>query len=188
MLNLPNFLTLVRIVAIPFFLVLLSSELYLEAFAVFVAGGLTDALDGAIARMTRQQTSLGTYLDPVADKLLIISSFAMLGVIGGVPLWLAVLVVCRDMIILLGYGTIYFLVEERIEVRPSRIGKLSTVLQLITVGAVLVLLYKPNFLNPWLLDTLFFVTAAATGASGFQYVYRGLIWLQSRSSSLTRLS
>lgn len=188
MLNLPNFLTLIRILAIPFFLVLLSSRLYLEALVVFVVGGLTDALDGMVARMTHQQTPLGAYLDPVADKLLVISSFVMLGLIGGIPPWLVVLVVSRDIIILFGYGVIYFLAEERPEVRPTLIGKLSTLIQLVTVGVVLALLYDPQFLDPRLEDGLVLATAVTTVISGFQYIYRGLVWLQNRAPSLTRLS
>lgn len=188
LLNLPNFLTLIRIVAIPFFLVLLSSRLYLEALVVFIVGGLTDALDGAVARFTDQQTPLGAYLDPAADKLLVMSSFVMLSLIGALPPWLAVLVVSRDVIILFGYGMIRFLIEERLEVQPSLVGKLNTLLQLVTVGVVLAQLYDPQFLDPRLDETLILATAVTTVVSGFQYLYRGLVWLQNRASSLNRLS
>lgn len=188
MLNLPNFFTLIRIVTIPFFLVLLSSGLYLEALIVFIVSGLTDALDGAVARIMRQQTSLGAYLDPMADKLLVMSSFIMLGLMGAIPSWMAVLVVSRDIIILFGYGVIYFLVEERLIVQPSLIGKLTTVFQLVTVGVVLLFLYDPQFTVAWLDDFLIFTTALTTVVSGFQYIYRALVWLQNRASSLTRLS
>ncbi len=188
MLNLPNFLTLIRIVAIPFFLVLLSSRLYLEALVVFIVGGLTDALDGAVARITDQQTPLGAYLDPAADKLLVMSSFVMLSLIGALPPWLAVLVVSRDVIILFGYGMIRFLIEERLEVQPSLVGKLNTLLQLVTVGVVLAQLYDPQFLDPRLDEILILATAVTTVVSGFQYLYRGLVWLQNRASSLNRLS
>lgn len=188
MLNLPNFVTLIRIVAIPFFLVLLSSRLYLDALIVFIAGGLTDALDGALARITHQQTPLGAYLDPVADKLLVISSFVMLAMIEAIPSWLVVLVVSRDIIILVGYGLIYFLVEERLVVQPSLIGKFSTVFQLVTVGVVVLFLYDSQLVIAWLDDLLIFITAATTVISGFQYIYRGLVWLQNRAPSLTRLS
>ncbi|HEX9443652.1 MAG TPA: CDP-alcohol phosphatidyltransferase family protein [Candidatus Binatia bacterium] len=180
MLNLPNFLTLVRILAIPFFLVLLASHLYLDALFVFILGGATDALDGFVARRTNQKTSLGAALDPVADKLLLMSSFIMLGLMGGIPLWLIVLVVSRDAVILFGYAAIYFLVEERLEVVPTTMGKLSTVLQLFTVGVVLALLAGIPFLSPWMDDLLFYLTAAATVVSGVQYLYRGLLWLQER--------
>ena len=188
MLNLPNFVTLIRIVAIPFFLVLLSSDLYLEALIVFIAGGLTDALDGAVARMTHQQTSLGAYLDPIADKLLVMSSFVTLGLFKAMPTWLVVLVVSRDIIIMFGYGVIYFLVEERLAVRPSLIGKLSTVFQLVTVGVVLLFLHDPQLVVAWLDDFLIFATALTTVVSGFQYIYRGLVLLQNRAPFPTRLS
>ncbi len=188
MLNLPNFLTLIRIVAIPFFLVLLSSELYLEALIVFVVSGLTDALDGAVARIMRQETALGSYLDPVADKLLVTCSFIMLGFFQVIPPWLVALVVSRDVIILLGYGVIYFLVEERMVVQPSFIGKLNTVFQLVTVGVILLFMHDPRLAIPWLDDLLIVVTALTTVVSGFQYVYRGLVWLQNRSSSLSHPS
>ena len=83
MLNLPNFLTLLRILTIPVFLEFLSYHFYWEALVVFAIGGLTDFLDGFVARWMKQQTALGAYLDPVADKLLVITSFIMLGSIGG---------------------------------------------------------------------------------------------------------
>ncbi|MFQ5684350.1 MAG: CDP-alcohol phosphatidyltransferase family protein [Candidatus Binatia bacterium] len=188
MLNLPNCLTLIRILAIPLFLVLLSSHLYLDALIVFVLGSLTDVLDGAVARMTNQQTPLGAYLDPLADKLLVISSFVMLGLISVIPPWLAVLVVSRDIIILFGYGMLYLLVEERLKARPSFIGKLNTFFQLVTVGTVLALLYDPHFVPVWLKDWLIYITGVTTVISGFQYIYRGLMWLQNRATSLSRIS
>ncbi|MGH7770183.1 MAG: CDP-diacylglycerol--glycerol-3-phosphate 3-phosphatidyltransferase [Candidatus Binatia bacterium] len=180
MLNLPNFLTLIRIVAIPFFLVLLASHLYLDALIVFILGGVTDALDGFLARRMNQKTSLGAILDPIADKLLLMSSFIMLGMMGGLPLWLVVLVVSRDAVILIGYVTISFFAEEAPEVQPTMSGKLSTVFQLITVGVVLAMLADSRLLEPWMDDALIYLTAATTVISGVQYLYRGLLWLQNR--------
>jgi cardiolipin synthase len=180
MLNLPNFLTLIRIVAIPLFLALLASRLYLDALFVFIVSGVTDFLDGAVARITHQETPLGAYLDPVADKLLVMSSYVMLGLIGEIPPWLVVLVVSRDVIILIGYGMIYFLIGERLEVQPTLISKLNTLLQLLTVGVVLFFLHEPKLLDPWLDDALIYATAGTTVISGFQYIYRGLVWLQNR--------
>jgi cardiolipin synthase (CMP-forming) len=182
MLNLPNFLTLVRIVAIPFFLVLLASHLYVDALVVFVIGGLTDALDGFLARKMNQKTSLGAHLDPIADKLLLTSSFIMLGMMGALPLWLVVLVVSRDVVILAGFVFISFLVAERIEVQPTLIGKLSTAFQLLTIAVVLVMQANAQILTPWADDVLIFITAATTVVSGVQYLYRGLLWLQNRLS------
>ena len=188
MLNLPNFLTLIRIVTVPVFLVFLSSSLYLEALVVLILAGLTDALDGAVARITGQQTPLGTYLDPVADKLLVMSSFVTLGLIGSLPSWLVVLVLTRDVIIILGYGMIYFLLGERLEVQPSFIGKINTTLQLLTVGFVLLFLYDAALLPARLREFLIIATAVTTAVSGFQYIYRGLVWLQNRTPSLPLLS
>ena len=187
MLNLPNFLTLVRILTIPFFLVFLAYRRYSDALVVFIFGGVTDYLDGLTARWMNQQTALGAYLDPVADKLLVFASFVMLGMIDGIPMWLAVVVVSRDVLILLGYAVIYLLVEERFPAKPSYIGKCSTFLQLVTLGFALLALHDAQLLNARLLDILFAVTTFATVLSGLQYVYRGLIWLQSRAPSITRI-
>jgi cardiolipin synthase len=183
MLNLPNFLTLIRIVAIPFFLVLLASHLYMDALAIFILGGVTDAFDGFIARRMNQKTSLGAILDPVADKLLLMSSFIMLGMMDGIPLWLVVLVVSRDTVILFGYVAISFLLDERLEVQPTIAGKLSTVFQLVTVGVVLLMLARSQLLESSLDDALVYLTAAATVISGVQYLYLGLLRLQNRVAS-----
>lgn len=187
MLNLPNFLTLVRILTIPFFLLLLAYHRYLEAFIIFVIGGVTDFLDGLAARLMNQQTALGAYLDPVADKLLVISSFVVLGMMDGVPLWLAIIVVSRDILIVVGYGIVFFLIEARPQVKPSFIGKCSTGLQLLTIGVALVLLHDRQFIAPSLSDMLIGVTAIATVVSGLQYIYRGLMWLQENAPSSSRL-
>jgi cardiolipin synthase len=187
MLNLPNFLTLIRILTIPFFLVYLAYHRYWEALIIFIIGGVTDFLDGLAARLMKQETALGAYLDPVADKLLVFSSFLMLGLIDAIPTWLAVVVITRDILLLLGYGIVYLLVEERLEIRPSLIGKSSTMLQLITLGVALALLHDPEMLADWVFTTLIAVTAIASVVSGLHYLYRGLMWLQSRARSITRL-
>ena len=185
MLNLPNTLTLIRILTIPIFLGLLAYHLYWEALVVFAIGGLTDFFDGLAARWLNQQTALGAYLDPVADKLLVISSFVMLGLIGGIPMWLTVVVVARDALIVVGYGAIYVLVEEKLAVRPSLIGKWSTTLQLFTLAVALVTLHDTNLLPPYVLTGFIALSATATVVSGLQYLYRGLIWLQNRAPSIT---
>ena len=188
MLNLPNCLTLLRILTIPVFLEFLSYHFYWEALVVFAVGGLTDFLDGFTARRMHQQTALGAYLDPVADKLLVITSFVMLGSIGGIPAWLAIVVVVRDVLIVLGYAIVYFLIEERFQVKPTLIGKWSTTLQLLTLAVALLMLHDPRLLDPRTLDMFVLVTAVATVASGCQYLYRGLVWLQNRAPSIDRSS
>lgn len=185
MLNLPNCLTLFRILTIPVFLELLAYHFFWEALLVFAIGGFTDFLDGFVARRMNQQTAVGAYLDPVADKLLIVTSFIMLGSMGGIPVWLAVIVVVRDILILLGYGIIYMLVEERLQVRPSLIGKWSTMLQLLTLAIALFMLHDARLISERVLDLFIAATALATIVSGCQYLYRGLVWLQNRASSIT---
>ncbi len=185
MLNLANCLTLFRILTIPIFLEFLAYHFYWEALLVFAIGGLTDFLDGFVARRMNQQTALGAYLDPGADKLLVITSFVMLGAMGGIPVWLMVVVVLRDVLIVLGYGIIYVLVEERMQVRPSLIGKWSTTFQLLTLAVALLMLHDPGLVSDRVLDSFVAVTALATVVSGLQYLYRGLIWLQNRASSIT---
>lgn len=188
MLNLPNFLTLIRILSIPFFLVYLSYHRYLEALIIFIIGGITDFLDGLAARLMKQQTPLGAYLDPIADKLLVITSFIVLGLIGGVPMWLAIIVVSRDVLIITGYGIIVFLTDERPEVKPSLIGKLSTLLQLFTLGVALALLHNPMLMDLWMRDIFIGSTAVLTVVSGVQYIYRGFVWLQNKAPSISRIS
>lgn len=184
MLNLPNTLTLIRILTIPIFLECLAYHLYWEALLVFAFGGITDFFDGLAARWLNQQTSLGAYLDPVADKLLVISSYIMLGLIDGIPMWLTVVVVARDALIVVGYGAIYILVEEKMAVRPSWIGKWSTTFQLFTLAVALVDLHDATLLPALILRILIGLSATATVASGLQYLYRGLIWLQARAQSI----
>jgi cardiolipin synthase len=180
MLNLPNTLTLLRILTIPLFLEFLAYHLYFEALVVFAIGGFTDFLDGLTARWMNQQTALGAYLDPIADKLLVVTSFMMLGSIGGIPPWLAVVVIARDALIVIGYGAIYVLVDERWHVRPSRIGKWSTTFQLLTLTLALALLHDPKMFDASVLEWFVASTALLTILSGCQYLYRGLVWLQEK--------
>ena len=177
-LTLPNFLTLLRIVAIPCFLILLEDERYAAALGVFVAAGITDGLDGAIARLTHSKTTLGAYLDPAADKLLLVSSFIALGFMHKVPRWLVVLVISRDVVIVLGYFLLFMLTQQTMEVQPAVSGKLSTALQLTAVALVLASLARPHPGLAAVEQGIFYATAAMTALAGLQDMYRGLAWLQ----------
>lgn len=183
MLTLPNFLTLLRIIAIPLFLIFLANGQYAPAFMLFLGAGVTDAVDGAIARLTDSRSSLGAVLDPMADKLLLLSSFVVLGLSGAIPPWLMVLVILRDVIVVLGYGAVFVVHQEWMEVTPSRLGKLSTFFQLFTVGFALMTLARPTLPLGTASVVLQWVTGVMTAASGVQYVYRGLLWHQQRASS-----
>jgi cardiolipin synthase len=177
-LNLPNLLTCLRIVAIPCFLILLEDLRYREALAVFVAAGITDGLDGAIARLTQTKTTLGAFLDPAADKALLVSSFIALGFMHAVPRWLVVLVISRDVMIVLGYFLLFVMTRETMAIHPSVSGKASTALQLASVAAVLVGLIEGRLTGGTPEQAIFYVTGAMTAVAGLQYMYRGLAWYQ----------
>ena len=185
MLNVPNALTLVRILTIPAFLILLTSGRAGLALAVFVAGGVTDALDGAIARLTDTKTELGAILDPLADKLLLLSSFCVLALMDLVPNWLTVLVLFRDVFLLAGYFFLFVFTGAWIDVRPSVVGKLTTFFQLGSVTLVLVSVSWPEAVPPGLRLFCFIAAGTTTGLSGLQYLWRGLRWLNQRGTTST---
>jgi cardiolipin synthase len=178
MLNVPNALTLLRILAIPLFLILLADRRFPQALVVLVAAAITDAADGAIARLTNSKTTLGAYLDPLADKMLLLSAFIALAFLDAVPRWLTVIVISRDVVIVTGFFLLFMLTQRAMEIRPSAFGKAATFFQLLSVTAVLTQLAGFRGLGSSLLTVVFIVTATVTGVAGLQYMYRGLAWAQ----------
>jgi cardiolipin synthase len=168
--NLPNYITLVRIVLIPFFINLMIYGYYRSALVVFAAACVTDALDGLIARVTNSITELGALLDPIADKLLILSAFLTLALLKMLPIWLVIIVVSRDAILVLGSLVIYFFGHD-VKARPSFIGKATTVLQLLVVTLSLALKAFGKEISGT--QVLQWTTAVFTLVSGIQYVVRG---------------
>ena len=183
-LNLPNFLTILRIVAIPVFLILLTSGEMGAALLIFVLAGLTDSLDGAIARLTNSRTTLGAYMDPLADKMLILSAFAALALMDVVPRWLAVIVISRDVIILLGYLSLFLLTQQLMEIRPSAISKAATFLDLVTLSTILLSLWRADLTSAGTRQVLFVITGSVTTVSGIHYIHRGLRWYQQKGGAL----
>ena len=177
-LNVPNFLTMLRIVAIPCFLILLEDLRFREALAVFVAAGITDALDGAIARLTHTKTTVGAFLDPAADKALLVSAFIALGFMHAVPRWLVVIAISRDAVIVVGYFLLFVITQQAMEVQPTVSGKASTALQLLSVTLALVALINAQLVSSRVQEAVFYATGAVTTLAGLQYMYRGLEWLQ----------
>ncbi len=173
--SIPNILTLVRILLTPLFVILLLSDSFSTALLVFFIAGVTDGLDGLIARWLNQRTALGAYLDPMADKLLLVSAYICLPVMDAIPDWLAVIVISRDVIILLGIA-IFTLTEKKYEVRPTFVSKCTTTLQIITV--IVVLLDPGRFRADFMLPILYWGTAALTILSGLHYIYFGMRILQ----------
>lgn len=173
--SIPNILTLVRILLTPVFVILLLRDLFPLALLVFAIAGISDGLDGLIARYMNQRTALGAILDPAADKLLLISSFVALAVLGIVPPWVTVIVITRDVIILVGLA-ILMLTEKKYEVRPTLVSKCTTTVQIVTV---LVILYDPSHLKLAMLHPiLLWSTAILTTWSGLHYIYLGMNILQ----------
>lgn len=176
-LNLPNLITLLRIGAIPLFLILLTDKQYTEALIVFAIAGATDSLDGAIARLTNSRTTLGSYIDPLADKLLLVSSFLILTYLGFIPHWLAIMVISRDVIILVGFLVLFMITGRSIAIRPTFVGKACTFFQLLTVTQSLLSLHNPLWRVPWLWVATLALAGAATTVSGLQYLVRAVQWL-----------
>ena len=177
-LTFPNFLTLLRIAAIPVFLAVLAQHNYAAAFILLVCAGITDVIDGCVARVNDSSSELGAVLDPIADKLLLLSAFLVLGIAGHVPAWLVAFVIMRDIIIVAGYISIFVVDQEWVEIDPSGLGKLTTFVQLFTVGFALVAEARPDLPLLWFNYAMQSLTALASAASGVQYVYRGLLWHQ----------
>jgi len=182
-LNIPNFLTLLRIVAIPIFLIFLTDGRIGMALVVFVLAGITDSLDGAIARLTNSRTTLDAYMDPLADKMLILTAFVAFASMDVIPRWLTVVVISRDVIILLGYLSLFLLTQRLMEIRPSAISKAATFLHLVTVSVVLLSLWHEGEPSLAVRSSLFAITGTVTAISGFHYIYRGLRWYQHAGAS-----
>jgi cardiolipin synthase len=170
--NIPNSLTLLRIFLIPLYVGLMVYERFPDAIAVLFMAGLTDALDGTIARWTNQRTSLGAILDPFADKLLLVTCFVTLSVLHMIPSWVAILVVSRDLMLVLG-TLVAKLNDSPVDLSPTLLGKLTTFTQLTYVFAIM--LGVVGMLDRTLVHPLVYLVTVLTGLSGFHYLYRGYL-------------
>ena len=172
--TLPNFITLIRLAALPFFLLSIAEGRFGIALALFVAAGISDGVDGYLARRFKMNSALGAYLDPIADKLLLMSSYLFLAIPAypaavKVPVWLAVLVLSRDFLLLL-VALLLILSHSRRTFPPSWLGKVTTVTSIVTVLFVLcanVWSWPPEVL--WI---AYGATATGTVLSGFDYAVR----------------
>lgn len=173
----PNFLSILRVLSIPVFIILMSYGMIGGALVVFAFAGITDALDGFIARWFHQKTTFGAYLDPIADKLLLASSFICCTLVHLIPRWLTVLVVSRDVIIFTGI-LLLWVNGYRIEIRPSAISKCTTFLQLLSISMRLLMetlgVQRPEIV------ALYWATALFTVVSCIHYITVGLRVVNSR--------
>lgn len=168
--DIPNLITSLRILLVPPFLWLLLRERYEAALLLFVIAGISDALDGFLAKYFGWTSELGGILDPLADKLLLIGAILALGWLNELPVWLVALVILRDAIIVAG-ALSYHLMIERVQANPLLISKLNTLMQLTLVFAVIVN-YGMTRLPSWLLTGLIYLTALTTGWSGAAYMWQ----------------
>jgi cardiolipin synthase len=169
--NIPNLITLARLLILPFFAATLIYKEYKYALILFIAAAISDVLDGFIARITNQITDLGKILDPVADKFFIITSFVIMSNIEMIPKWLAIIVISKDLIVVTGCFIIYF-VTHNLKIEPTILGKLSSGLQFITIGVVILSFNMEKGIQLTL--PFFIIVATVTGLAGIQYVYRGM--------------
>lgn len=135
-LNIPNFITVARVMSVPVIFWLLVTGETRTAFFVFVAAGASDALDGYLAKRFSWQTELGAILDPMADKLLLVSLFIALGVAKELPLWLVIAVVSRDILIVLAV-MVSWVMSQPVAIKPLVISKINTLFQIVLVATVL---------------------------------------------------
>ncbi len=168
--NLPNILTLTRVLLIPFFVIFIINKSFTNALITFAIAGITDGIDGLLARITHQRTELGAYLDPIADKLLLICAFLTLAIIEMLPGWLAVIVITRDVIILLGV-LVMTLTNYPVKIGPSFISKITTTFQILTI--LLVLLNGETHWMKTMITLALYGTTFLTILSGSHYIYIG---------------
>jgi len=173
--NLPNILTVTRILLTPLFVIFLLRDMFGFALMVFTLSAVSDGLDGLLARYFDQRTELGAYLDPIADKLLMAASYTSLAILKMMPPWLTVIVISRDILIALGFA-VFTLRGQRVAVKPSLVGKCTTVAQLSTI--ILILLDTEIRGLMMLITPGYWITAALTTISGLHYLYFGLNVLQ----------
>jgi cardiolipin synthase len=168
--NFPNILTLIRVLLIPVFVILILDKSFWAALIAFAIAGITDGIDGLIARLTHQRTELGAYLDPIADKLLLSAAFITLAIIEILPGWLTVIVITRDVIILVGF-LLLILTNHRPKIRPSLVSKVTTDFQIATILLAFLTGYYPVFNN--LSTFAIYGTVFFTILSGSHYIYVG---------------
>ena len=175
----PNLLTVFRMVLIPVFVSLLFYQRFLLALGIFILAGITDGLDGLLARRFNQKSQLGTILDPIADKLMLVTSFVVLSMRSvfpqplpshlPVPFWVTVAVISRDVFILVGAAAINIVTGFR-GFRPSMLGKINTVVQIFAI-AIIIFAASIPYGTGYYLPTLYTTVFAFAVLSGAHYVF-----------------
>jgi len=177
--TLPNLLTVVRMVLVPVFVSLLFYQKFVLALIIFVVAGITDGLDGLLARRFHQQSPLGRILDPIADKMMLVTSFVVLSMRSvypiplpkhlPVPFWVTITVISRDVFIMISAAAINMVSGFR-AFRPSLLGKVSTAVQIFAV-AVVILAAQTRFGTGYYLPTVYAAVFTLALLSGIHYVF-----------------
>ena len=163
----PNLITSTRILCVPCLIWLLFHQQFERSLLLVLFMGVSDALDGFLARSYQWKTTLGAYLDPIADKLMLLSAFLAFAVLGWIPWWLATIVIARDVVLLIG-AISYHLVTRKLQMEPLAISKINTFAQIILSVS---LIYSQVYtVHPQVLNALMTLVACTTVASGAQYV------------------
>lgn len=169
--NIPNSITLFRIFLVPCFALFLIYDYHHYALSAYVVAGFSDALDGILARKLHMQTELGRFLDPLADKMLVVTSFIMFTAFGWIPAWLTITVLSKDLFILTGWILLFLLFNKK-AIQPTIIGKTANALQMVLIGFVLLARMLRVSLPG--MPVLLFLTTLFTILAGLHYLYRGL--------------
>jgi len=171
--TIPNLITVLRIILVPIFVIYMINSNTLASLIVFIIASISDALDGFLARVFHQKSNLGAHLDPLADKMLLMTAYITLAILKMIPSWLAVLAISRDVIILLGVLILY-LNRYPVKIHPSLLSKATTCMQVATILIVL----SHGYLNiEFLRIYAFWLVALLTIASGLQYIRIGMVIL-----------
>jgi len=166
--NLANAISIARLLSVPLIVWLMLKHQWVAAFALFVAAGISDAVDGLLARRFGMMTELGSYLDPLADKALLVAIYLVLGAMGQLPEWLVILVVSRD-ILILGGAVLAVMIRFPVSIQPLFVSKLNTGAQIALAAFVLAHLAFGWFPDLWL-SGLSWLVAATTVVSGAGYI------------------
>ncbi len=181
--GLANWLTILRIVLIPVFVLLLVYRRPGVALLVFSLAALTDMLDGYVARRRGSQSRLGAFLDPMADKLLLIASFVTLTQLKFLPPWITIVVISRDVILIVGALLVHML-GGRIHPRPTWAGKAATFFQVLTVLTGMLVRYgRPTDAGALALSSVTWLAAFFTVVSGLQYLVHGMRYLSATDAA-----
>lgn len=168
--NIPNSITVLRIFLVPVMLYFLLNGEDLFALITFIVAATSDGLDGFMAKILAQKTRLGAFLDPIADKLMLSSTIIVLAFLGSAPIWLAIMIVSRDLIIMTGIGILAW-DNDFPDIKPTVEGKITTLFQIMTVGFIL----AHNYTAPYqfIFSPLITITGFFTALSGIRYMIIG---------------